>query len=210
MMKDKNQTRANKQKQRRCISSGEVCDKSAMIRFIVGPNNEIIPDISEKLPGRGIWVKSNRSFLEKALSKKLFIKSAKYKVSVRHDLINLVEAILLKSVLALISLSRKSGIAVSGYEKVKSTLSDGSASILIQAKDGSNNQKSKLRPPNGSKSYIDCLSSSELGEAFGRNYVVHASLTSGGLSKRVVHEALRLNNVRGFEQINEKLSASAG
>jgi predicted RNA-binding protein YlxR (DUF448 family) len=181
-----------------------------MIRFIVGPNNEVIPDISEKLPGRGIWVKSNRSFLEKALSKKLFIKSAKYKVSVRHDLINLVEAILLKSVLALISLSRKSGIAVSGYEKVKSTLSDGSASILIQAKDGSNNQKSKLRPPNGSKSYIDCLSSSELGEAFGRNYVVHASLTSGGLSKRVVHEALRLNNVRGFEQINEKLSASAG
>ena len=209
-MKDKNKTRANKQKQRRCISSGEVCDKSDMIRFIVGPNNEVIPDISEKLPGRGIWVKSNRSFLEKALSKKLFIKSAKYKVSVRHDLINLVEAILLKSVLALISLSRKSGIAVSGYEKVKSTLSDGSESILIQAKDGSNNQKSKLRPPNGSKSYIDCLSSSELGEAFGRNYVVHASLTSGGLSKRVVHEALRLNNVRGFEQINEKLSASAG
>ena len=210
MMKDKNKTRANKQKQRRCISSGEVCDKSDMIRFIVGPNNDVIPDISEKLPGRGIWVKSNRSFLEKALSKKLFIKSAKYKVSVRHDLINLVEAILLKSVLALISLSRKSGIAVSGYEKVKSTLSDASASILIQAKDGSNNQKSKLRPPNGSKSYIDCLSSSELGEAFGRNYVVHASLTSGGLSKRVVHEALRLNNVRGFEQINEKLSASAG
>ncbi|MAT00462.1 MAG: hypothetical protein CML41_02980, partial [Rhodobacteraceae bacterium] len=120
-MKDKNKTRANKQKQRRCISSGEVCDKSDMIRFIVGPNNEVIPDISEKLPGRGIWVKSNRSFLEKALSKKLFIKSAKYKVSVRHDLINLVEAILLKSVLALISLSRKSGIAVSGYEKVKST-----------------------------------------------------------------------------------------
>ena len=209
-MKDKNKTRANKQKQRRCISSGEVCDKSDMIRFIVGPNNEVIPDISEKLPGRGIWVKSNRSFLEKALSKKLFIKSAKYKVSVRHDLINLVEAILLKSVLALISLSRKSGVAVSGYEKVKSTLSDGSASILIQAKDGSKNQKSKLRPPNGSKSYIDCLSSSELVEAFGRNYVVHASLTSGGLSKRVVHEALRLNNVRGFEQINEKLSASAG
>ena len=98
-MKDKNKTRANKQKQRRCISSGEVCDKSDMIRFIVGPNNEVIPDISEKLPGRGIWVKSNRSFLEKALSKKLFIKSAKYKVSVRHDLINLVEAILLNDTL---------------------------------------------------------------------------------------------------------------
>jgi uncharacterized protein len=99
---------------------------------------------------------------------------------------------------------------VSGFEKVKSTLADGSAKALIQARDGSEGQKSKLRPPDGKNSYIDCLSSQELGLAFGRNYVVHASLTSGGLSKRVVHEALRLNEIRGFEPLNKELSANAG
>ena len=195
---------------RRCISSGETCHKSDMIRFVVDPNKEIVPDISEKLPGRGIWVKTNRIFLEKAISKKLFLKTAKEKVSVRNDLLTLVEALLLKNVIALISLSRKSGIAVSGFEKVKSTLTDGSAKALIQARDGSVGQKSKLRPPVGRNSYIDCLSSQELGLAFGRNYVVHASLTSGGLSKRVVHEASRLNEIRGFEPLNTELSANAG
>jgi predicted RNA-binding protein YlxR (DUF448 family) len=195
---------------RRCISSGETCHKSDMIRFVVDPNKEILPDISEKLPGRGIWVKTNRVFLEKAISKKLFLKTAKEKVSVRNDLLTLVEALLLKNVIALISLSRKSGIAVSGFEKVKSTLTDGSAKALIQARDGSVGQKSKLRPPVGGNSYIDCLSSQELGLAFGRNYVVHASLTSGGLSKRVVHEASRLNEIRGFEPLNKELSANAG
>lgn len=195
---------------RRCISSGETCHKSDMIRFVVDPNKEILPDISEKLPGRGIWVKTNRIFLEKAISKKLFLKTAKEKVSVRNDLLTLVEALLLKNVIALISLSRKSGIAVSGFEKVKSTLTDGSAKALIQARDGSVGQKSKLRPPVGRNSYIDCLSSQELGLAFGRNYVVHASLTSGGLSKRVVHEASRLNEIRGFEPLNTELSANAG
>jgi uncharacterized protein len=200
----------NEQVKRRCISSGEICNKSDMLRFVVAPNKEIVPDVSEKLPGRGIWVKTNRIFLEKAISKKLFLKTAKEKVAVRNDLVSFVEALLLKNVIALISLSRKSGIAVSGFEKVKSTLADGSAKALIQARDGSEGQKSKLRPPDGKNSYIDCLSSQELGLAFGRNYVVHASLTSGGLSKRVVHEALRLNEIRGFEPLNKELSANAG
>ena len=209
-MKEPQEKLISEKTKRRCISSGETCHKSDMIRFVVDPNKEIVPDISEKLPGRGIWVKTNRIFLEKAISKKLFLKTAKEKVSVRNDLLTLVEALLLKNVIALISLSRKSGIAVSGFEKVKSTLTDGSAKALIQARDGSVGQKSKLRPPVGRNSYIDCLSSQELGLAFGRNYVVHASLTSGGLSKRVVHEASRLNEIRGFEPLNTELSANAG
>ena len=82
---------------------------------------------------------------------------------------------------------------------------NGTTRILIQARDGSINQKGKLRPPKGTNTYIDCLTSNELGEAFGRNYVVHVSLTSGGLSKRVVHEASRLNKLRGFDDFKQEL-----
>ena len=191
----------SKNPSRRCISSGKIFNKSDMVRFIVDPNNEILPDISEKLPGRGIWVKTEKNALDQAISKNLFLKAANKKVLVRKNLSSLVEDILLKTVLSLISLSRKSGAAINGYEKVKSSLVDGTAKVLIQAKDGSVNQKRKLRPPSGKENYINCLTSKELGEAFGRNYVVHVSLTSGGLSKRVVHEASRLNKLRGFEPL---------
>ena len=191
----------SKNPSRRCISSGKKFNKSDMVRFIVDPNNEILPDISEKLPGRGIWVKTEKNALDQAISKNLFLKAANKKVLVRKNLSSLVEDILVKTVISLISLSRKSGAALNGYEKVKSSLIDGTAKVLIQAKDGSVNQKRKLRPPSGKENYINCLSSKELGEAFGRNYVVHVSLTSGGLSKRVVHEASRLNKLRGFEPL---------
>lgn len=184
---------------RRCISSGEICSKSDMIRFVVDPNNEILPDIFGKLPGRGIWVKTNKCALSKAISKDLFLKAANKKVIVRENLATLVEDIILKNVISLISLSRKSGVAVFGYEKVKSSLVNGTAKVLIQANDGSISQKEKLRAPNGKNTYINCFTSKELGEAFGRNYVVHVCLTSGGLSKRVVNEASRLNKLRGIE-----------
>ncbi len=95
----------------------------------------------------------------------------------------------------LISLARKSGRAVSGYEKVKDWLIKEEARILIQASDGSGRGKSKLSTPYKGK-FIGCLTSNELGMAFGRETVIHAALASGGLSKRVVDEAQRLQGLR--------------
>ena len=51
--------------------------------------------------------------------------------------------------------------------KVKEWLSKDKVLLLIQAHDGSGRGKSKLSPPDTGK-FIDCLSSLELGEAFGR------------------------------------------
>jgi hypothetical protein len=95
----------------------------------------------------------------------------------------------------LVSLSRKSGRAVAGYEKVKDWLFKEEARVLIQASDGSGRGKSKLSTPHEGK-YIGCLTADELGMAFGRETVIHAALSSGGLSKRVVEEAQRLNGLR--------------
>ena len=47
--------------ERRCIATGEVQPKQGMIRFVVGPDNQIVPDLLEKLPGRGIWASCDRA-----------------------------------------------------------------------------------------------------------------------------------------------------
>ena len=96
---------------------------------------------------------------------------------------------------SLISLARKSGHAVAGYEKVKDWLSKEEALILIQAVDGSGRGKSKLSTPHFGH-YIGWLTADELGMAFGRQTVIHAALASGGLAQRVVEEAKRLRGVR--------------
>lgn len=181
--------------ERKCIATGEVRPKAEMIRFVVGPEGQAVPDILGKLPGRGIWVSADRAALDKAANRKLFSRSAKQPVSVPDGLVAEVEAQLARRVVDLISLARKSGRAVAGYEKVKDWLTKGEARVLIQSSDGSARGKSKLSTPYGG-TYIGWLTADELGLAFGRQTVIHGALASGGLTDRVVEEAARLRNLR--------------
>ncbi|MBK5933981.1 hypothetical protein C8N32_12226 [Rhodovulum imhoffii] len=182
--------------ERRCIATGEVQPKAGLIRFVVGPGDVIVPDVAEKLPGRGIWVSADRPALEAAIRRRMFARGAKRTVQVSADLLEQVEATLLRRVVEGLSLARKAGLAVAGFEKVKGWLTTGEAAILIQASDGSGRGKTKLRPPQGKNAYIDCLSAREMGLAFGREHVIHGALAAGGLAERVVKDASRLAGVR--------------
>lgn len=181
--------------ERKCIATGEVHPRHGLIRFVVGPDGQIAPDLAEKLPGRGVWVSADRAAVEKAAKKGLFARSAKQAVTVPEDLADLLESMLTRRVIELISLARKGGRATTGYERVKDWLAKDEAEILIQASDGSERGKSKLSTPHGG-SFIGWLTASELGQAFGRQSAVHAALGAGGLSKRVVEEAARLKGLR--------------
>ena len=181
--------------ERKCIATGEVQPKFGLIRFVVGPDQQIVPDILGKLPGRGIWVSAQHETLAKTIAKGLFSRGAKQTVSMPGTLINDIESQLARRVIDLISLARKSGQAVSGYEKVKDWLSKETARVLIQASDGSARGKSKLSTPYGG-SFIGWLTADELGLAFGRQTAIHGALASGGLTSRIVEEAARLKGLR--------------
>ena len=181
--------------ERKCIATGEVQPKHGLIRFVIGPEGQIAPDLAEKLPGRGLWVSADRAALDKAAQKRLFSRAAKQTVIVPDGLTDQVETLLAARVVNLISLARKSGGAVCGYEKVKSKLTGEEARVLIQASDGSERGKSKLSTPHRGD-FIGWLTAAELGQAFGRQTVIHAALDAGGLSKRVVEDAARLKGLR--------------
>ena len=181
--------------ERKCIATGEVQPKEGLIRFVVGPEAQIVADVLEKLPGRGSWVSANRDALETATKKSLFARGAKQAVQVPDDLLAQVEQQLASRVVNLIALARKSGAAVCGFEKVKGMLADGRAKVLLQASDGSERGKTKLWTPEGGR-YFGVLTASELGLAFGRQSVIHTALAAGGLSTLVVEEAAKLRGLR--------------
>jgi uncharacterized protein len=183
---------------RKCIATGEVQPKYGLIRFVAGPDGQVVPDVMRKLPGRGVYVAADRSAIDRAVGKKLFARGLKQPVQVPDGLADEVERQLVRRVVTLISLARKSGDAIAGYEKVKDWLSKEEAQVLIQAIDGSGRGKSKLSTPHFG-SYIGCLTADELGMAFGRQTVIHAALASGGLTQRVVEEAQRLQGMRELD-----------
>ena len=171
---------------------------------MVGPEGQVVPDLAGKLPGRGLYVSADRAALDRAVAKRLFARAARRAVVVPEGLAEAVEAQLARRVVDLISLARKGGHAVAGYERVKEWLRAERADVLIQARDGSGRGKSKLStPPWGT--YVGCLTARELGGAFGRDHVIHAALGPGGLTIRVVEDARKLSGLR-----REDVGAPAG
>lgn len=184
--------------ERRCIVTGEVQPKAGLIRFVAGPDGAVVPDLAGKLPGRGIWVAADRAALDKAAAKGLFSRAARVPLKAPEGLADLVEAGLARRVVELVSLARKSGVAVAGFEKVKGWLAEGRAKVLLQASDGSDRGKGKLWTPTGGR-WFGCLTASELGLSFGRDHVIHGALAAGGLTDKVIVEAGRLTGLRGHD-----------
>lgn len=184
--------------ERRCIATGDVQPRSGLIRFVLDPDGVVVPDLLGKLPGRGVYVAADRAALETTVKKGLFSRGFKQPAKAAPELIDQIDAMLIRRVTDLISLARKSGDAIAGYEKVKDWLMRETAHVLIQASDGSERGKSKLSTPYKGV-FIGFLTADELGMAFGRQTVIHAALASGGLTPRVVEEAQRLQGVRGID-----------
>ncbi|KPN64707.1 hypothetical protein XMM379_002700 [Aliiroseovarius sp. xm-m-379] len=190
--------------ERKCIATGESQPKAGLIRFVVGPDGMVVPDLLGKLPGRGIYVAANRAAIATAIKKGLFSRAARQPVTVPDGLLDLLEKGYADRVVHLIAMARKAGQAVAGYEKVKDWLAKDEAKVLIQAIDGSDRQKSKLRPPRERDRYINCLTGDELGLAFGRENVIHGALAAGGLASRVVEEAKKLTAMRALDSGGDK------
>jgi uncharacterized protein len=182
--------------ERRCLVTRATAPRRGLVRFVLGPGDLVVPDLAARLPGRGMWVSSDRAALETAVRKNLFARAARRAVRAEADLPDRVEAGLAQRVVDLIALARRAGAAVAGREKVRERLVSGRAALLVQAADGSPRERAALRPPAGEDSLVSVLYAHELGMAFGRDRVIHAALDGGGLTDRVMGEALRLAGFR--------------
>ncbi len=193
--------RGHKGAERRCVGTGETCPKSEMVRFVKGPDNRLVPDIAGKLPGRGVWVRANRSALEKAIQTGGFKRGLKTNLQVDPDLAVLTETLLRRKVLSLLPMALRAGQAYIGFDQVKSAAQKEYLAWRVEALDGAEGGRGKIRVLTRAVSkelghrptpVIGCFSSSELGKAFGREDLVHAAIKSGPMQKSFDQVARRL------------------
>lgn len=184
---------------RRCIVSGERLAPEVMIRFVVGPENRLIPDVAGKLPGRGIWVSAKRDRLQQAVAKHVFARAARRPVVVDPDLPELVERLVERQCLDMIGLAKRAGAAVAGFDKVDALLRKTAVGALIEASDGAADGRDKLRRLAPDAPVVSLFPAAALAAAMGREgIVVHAAITRGKLAKRLVVAADRLAGLRGL------------
>src|SRR5438270_4227612 len=120
---------------RLCIATRTVKPVQEMLRFVVGPDTTIVPDVKAKLPGRGVWVTASRAALATAIGRKAFGRSFRRDVQVPADLVDTTERLLARSVLDALAVARKSRRVAVGFAKVAAALADEPVLALIHAAD---------------------------------------------------------------------------
>jgi predicted RNA-binding protein YlxR (DUF448 family) len=181
---------------RRCLVTGMVRPKTELLRFVVGPDGTIVPDLAARLPGRGLWLTARRDIVERAVAKRLFGRAARASVTVPGDLAERVERLLRERCCDLIGFARRSGLAVAGFEKVRKALRDGDAAVLLAASDGGEDGREKIRACAATLPLVELLTAGELAAAFGREHVVHAVIGRGRIGRALLAEAARLSGFR--------------
>ena len=181
---------------RRCIADGRILPTVDLIRFVVGPNDEIVPDIDGRLPGRGLWVSATKHALATAINKELFSRAARRRVAIPDGLIRRVEDLLIGRCQSRLGLARRAGGLVLGFEKVRAMIRRGEAAVLIGASDAGADGRSKVSGLDPSLERVSIFTREELSLAVGRENVVHAALARGRLATTFVADSKRLAGFR--------------
>lgn len=181
---------------RRCLVTGAVRPKGELLRFVLDPAGQIVPDVAGKLPGRGLWLTAQRDIVSEAASKRVFARAAKAPAVVPAGLEDRIEALLAQRCIEILGLARRAGLAVAGFVRVKTALAGGKAAMLVEATDAAADGQEKLASVAPALPRVACLSAREMGVAFGREHAVHAALGKGRLADLFIVEARRLHGFR--------------
>ena len=171
-----------------------------LIRFVVGPDNSVVPDVKRKLPGRGIWITATRAAVDEAVQRRVFARGFRKEVGVATDLGGTTERLLERSALDALAIVGKAGQIVSGFGKVEDAIAGGEMVALIHATDAAADGKRKLAAAMRRESReipsIEAFSSQQLDLALGRLNVIHAALLDGPASATFLARTQRLLRFR--------------
>ncbi len=173
--------------QRRCIVTGEVMAKEQLLRFAVSPDGIVVPDIAEKLPGRGLWIKADRATLEAATAKNPFARVARRQVKVPADLKDQVVSLTRQRLIDAVGFARRAGSAVAGFEKVEAWARAKKLQVLLLATDAGKDGRGKLEALSPNAHIIDVLDSEALAGIFGTiGIVVYAGISDKAHAARLI------------------------
>ena len=168
-----------------------------MIRFVVSPDRQAVPDLAARLPGRGIWLSARRDVLEPARARGALSRAARGPVIVPPDLVRILEAGLARRVAETLGLARRAGQAVAGFAKAREWLLAGRCGLVVHASDGSPDERERFLSGRPDTPAVTPLDAVELGAVFGRERVVHVAIQPGRLAELIANETERLAGVSG-------------
>lgn len=184
--------------QRSCLGCRETRPKDELLRFVLDPERNVVPDLAKKLPGRGAYTCFSRGCLETAARKRQFSRSFKgeAKSVSAEQMLELVTALQVERIVATIAMANKAGRVVSGSDTVMDALRKGSVSLLILAEDISADSAAKFLAIAG-KTGVDSFRFSlkeQLGSPLGKDLRSVIAVAPGPFADNLRRELKRYGN----------------
>ena len=191
--------------ERMCVATRTVRPVADMIRFVIGPDGEAVPDLKRKLPGRGVWVTATQDALSDAVKRKALARGFKREVRLPADLVARTGELLERAALDALAMAGKAGLVATGFTRVEAALAREKVVALLHAAEAAADGVRKLdaalrrRLEHDPIVTIGILTSAQLDLAFGRPNVVHAALLAGPPSDTFLARLQRLERFRSGE-----------
>jgi predicted RNA-binding protein YlxR (DUF448 family) len=197
-------SRQNKQDkpQRSCLGCRQVRDKNDLIRFVLSPQGEVVPDIESKLPGRGAYTCVSEQCLQAALKQRQFSRAFKRDVITAppDEMAAQVADIMCSRILGYIGLANRAGKVVSGGSMVTDAIrSAHKPGLIMLAKDVSASIGDKIVIL-ASVHRIACLhimSKNDFGAILGKAPRSAVAIKAGGFVAQLTQEIERYRNFLG-------------
>ncbi|MEL6435453.1 MAG: RNA-binding protein [Pseudomonadota bacterium] len=196
---------ANDMNDRKCIVTGASGDAQDLLRFVASPTGEVVPDIRNKLPGRGCWVTADRAHVEKAVAKKLFARALKTAVTVPDDFGDMVDRTMVQVALQAVQMARKAGEATSGAMQVDKAVRAGHTLAALHALEAAEDGVRKIDQARRATVHLGgpetlsfrLFTTDQMSFAFAGGNVIHAAVLDGGAGRSAVRRLEQLARYRG-------------
>jgi hypothetical protein len=172
-----------------------------MIRFVIDSEARLVPDLAERVPGRGVWLTADRDAISAAVAGHAFARAVRRSVSVPVGLLETIEGLLRRRCIEGLGLARRAGVVVAGFEQVAQLLRAGEVGLLLVASDAAPGQRRRLERLAKACAVASVLRRDELGAVFGRDELTYAALGSGRLAERLMRDLQRLAGVSGQQRL---------
>ena len=169
-----------------------------LIRFVLGPDDVIWPDVDEKAEGRGVWITLSEDAVRQAAKKNVFARSLKTAVKLPEDLAALTREHLTQRLLGALGMAKKAGQLVNGQTRVQAALKSGDAIALLTSIDAKSDGRNKMvgllkaLGIDAITPHLEVLESRHFDLALGTENVIHAAHTKGAAAHSALARAQRL------------------
>jgi predicted RNA-binding protein YlxR (DUF448 family)/ribosomal protein L30E len=191
--------------QRSCLACRQSRDRDLLIRFVLAPDGELVPDIEAKLPGRGAYTCVSTNCLRAAIKQRQFSRAFKQEVvtAAPDEMAAQVGVIMQKRILGYLGLANRAGQVISGGSLVSDSIRSGNKpGLVLVATDVSESigEKIELLAAVNHIVCFRCMHKDDFGAILGKAPRSAVAIRKGGFVAQLKNEIERYRNFLGEVQ----------